>query len=246
MLQKRFPDCTGDPIDAAHFARRRIISTDAALEKRVLRDEGGHAIELAKTLTNRAYLQSDWQVFYFTLSMQNVDFEAEQTLRYCKKYGPGLVAAFIVHAKFSESALDNTAPGLGYYKFDGASSDCVGEFVQFEEDQNEEKESTKLREIWEQQKSRVVEHNKKRRANLQQEGKNLFPGPASEKKGDGGTPTDSANAPMPGAVRTEGRTVRHSMVMLGGHKITNADGEKKMFFHVAELVGRHAIGTCFA
>jgi hypothetical protein len=114
-------------------------------------------------------------------------------------------------ASFGEAGKGNRSPGWGYWKFDGDSIDCEGEFVFLEEDDKCPAEHKRLLEIWEKQQQHVIQNNERRKANLQA-GTKLFPetpeklSPETpEKAVDGRAPTDPGGA-------------LHSMVLLGGHK----------------------------
>jgi hypothetical protein len=83
------------------------------LEKRVLRNEGGHPFDLVNAITGLESKNDDWNCLKFAGMTIDPNQFGMQVIGLCKKYGPGLVLNFFITKHFREAAREKKT-GMGY------------------------------------------------------------------------------------------------------------------------------------
>jgi hypothetical protein len=225
-----------DPIDVAHTARHKLITDDAALKKRVVDNKGGSAFTLVEDLTGRSLEGYHWNLIDFTRWYAYL--VGCMCVHSCNLRGFGLVTHFCVHDNFWEEPKNKgNMPGQGYWKFDGTSVHCKGEFVHVGADDKCDSERGRLQKMWNEQHQCVVEQENTRSVKMDTlepllEPSNLFAsaGETSASTGDDSTTTGTLLSPPPAVDITAGeRTGMHSMVMLGSYE-KEENGTTKRYF----------------
>jgi hypothetical protein len=213
-IENDVPNAKKDPIDVAQFARRQLLNNDEALEKRVLRNEGGHPFDVVNAITGVGSGDNDWMSVKLSRITIPPKYLAQEALGQCKECGPGLVLNFTISEEFRKAAGPKKT-GMGYWKFDAVSVDCKGEFVSMNANNMCESEKRRLREIWSLRKKAVSDSSNQRQKKLP---KNLFPGsPGTGAGSPSHTPRSSSSS-----TRNE-HELQHAMVMLGGYQDDGKD-----------------------
>ena len=238
MLQRQFPNAehANHPIDVAQCARRKILSDDDALIRRVVKNQGGCAGSLALDLTQTRDA-SAWDEIRFDILTFCVPEKSRALLHSLKEYGFGLVAGFFVHGPFRKAAttslpdqLSMPEQFLGYWKFDGVYPDCEGQFVIVDPDDTYADQKQRWQDKW----SSYVQHLSDRSARRQRGilgPSSLFNDSSSTESIDQQSIGNNASVtgdPMPGAA--EEALPSHSMVLLGGLEEKLTSGEIKIYF----------------
>jgi hypothetical protein len=158
-LQRDYPNRKQLLIDAGYIGRHHVIDTREGLEMRVIEDKGDNAFDLCQNIigdvktfdkVNCHFCQRDDKKYQDKQRTRLDDFLDEGDL--------GLVSQFSVCENFHEKSNPKHAPKtFGYWKFDGDSIDCEGEFVTMEEDGNGSTERERLRKMWEEQLHQMQE-----------------------------------------------------------------------------------------
>jgi hypothetical protein len=204
-----------DPIDVAQVARHYLLRDDEALEKRVLRTGGGHPFELVNAITDlEVSKRVNWNSMDFSGVLLNPKPLLTEVIQRCNKHGPGLVLYFFITEHFRKAASANNT-GMGYWRFDGASVDCPGEFVSMNADNMCGIEKQRLKKLWIAQQERASEQAKKRKEKLD----DAYPKELSlgtPGAGAGGSPSPRTPHSSSSSTPDNGGTLEHAMVMLGG------------------------------
>lgn len=114
-------------LDVAQSARRWLVEDHSVLKKRVLNDKGKSAKDFLEELVGQT---TSWRTAKFSDS-KDLFHEAGHVRGYYAQCGPGLVVGFRIFQHFLNAAKANTEKTEpGYWKFEGNSCDCEGEFVE--------------------------------------------------------------------------------------------------------------------
>jgi hypothetical protein len=210
-----------DPIDIAQVARHQLLRDDEALERRVLRNGGGHPFDLVNAITGLTGSKKDiWNSVAFSQTFRRSGVMLDpklfgmEVIECCKEYGPGLVVDFHMSEHFRKAAGGKNS-SLGYWKFDEVSVDCRGEFVSMNADNMCGIEKERLKKLWLAQQGRANEQAKKRKEKLDDAfPRKLFPGTPGA--GAGGSPSPTTPHSSSSSTPANGGTLEHAMVMLGG------------------------------
>jgi hypothetical protein len=95
-----------DPIDVAQVARHYLLRDDGALEKRVLRNEGGHPFDFVYDITGlmAGSKKANWNYMDFSGVMIDPKPLGTEVIERCNKNGPGLILDFCITEHFREAA----------------------------------------------------------------------------------------------------------------------------------------------
>lgn len=149
-LQRDYPKLQQQPVDVGYIGGRHVIETREKLEKRVLHHKGGDAVTLCRDVIG----EDCWERVNCNFSNPNRWPEMQKTQQnlaeYLEKYGVGLVSEFCTHDEFKVCSK-KPETRYGYWKFEGNSIDCEGQFVPIEADSKIESERQRLRGIWQDQ-----------------------------------------------------------------------------------------------
>jgi hypothetical protein len=203
------------PLDIAYVARHYIIKDDAALEKRVIENRGGSAVDLAARITGRASDFQYWHIFEFGVKNRRrpLEFLRDQIKRdtaYIRDYARtlksiGIVGGFRVAENFRAANAEPWPHRYGYWRFDGDSVDTEGVFVHFEPDGLCNDEYARLGDLWKQQTEDATKRKEERRVKMEAAvPSRLFHENSVE-----------SNGPQPSVGGDSGI---HSMVLLGTYK----------------------------
>jgi hypothetical protein len=105
-IERDVSNAKTDPIDVAQAARHYFLRDDEALEKRVLRNEGGHPFDLVNAITGHKFDEDDWASLNFP-DFPRISARKEvgmQAIEHCVTKGPGLVLDFFITERFREAA----------------------------------------------------------------------------------------------------------------------------------------------
>ena len=215
------------PIDVGYIGRRYVIDTREGLERRVIEDRGDNAMTLCEKIIGSyeewVRVNCDFQNCmddqgYQDLQRTNLDNCMDRDVL-------GLLTGFCVCANFWEKSK-HWVQAYGYWKFDGNSIDCEGEFVTMDADDRVLTERARLGEMWDEQLERMktaMQSNK----NKMKEVLDMSPRSADDIDDEKDDDDDSS-----GTSSTESESDsegKHAMVMLGCFTEEVA-GEEKRFY----------------
>lgn len=145
------------PIDIGYIGRRHVIHTREGLEQRVIRNKGANVVDIVVSVIGSS---CGWVRVNCNFSkIPKLESFARTILASGASTTVGLISQFHTCDEFKKCAAE-PRDEYGYWKFDGDSIDCVGEFVTMEADGKIESERERLRGIWEQQLQRAEEAKK--------------------------------------------------------------------------------------
>jgi hypothetical protein len=226
-LQQVEPDQM--PLDVGCVGRRHVIDTLEGLEKRVIHDKGDNAMDLVQSIIKSPELLSLTPVELNFAKFPRYQASKQQILTAFLQDGAfGLVSYFNIAENFRVASRKNNAvQQCGYWKFDGNTIDCEGEYVVLDDDDQMGADRVRLEQEWNEQRSKmqttkndcdaamtkVIEHSP--RYDLDQ---NIWFN--DDAKGISSAPTGSDQSRGPST---------HAMVMIGSCSEFN-DGEAKQYY----------------
>jgi hypothetical protein len=159
------------PIDVGWLGRRFVTGTLDGLQNRVIEDKGKHSIHLILDIIGKKYARHFRTVDLNYVGQERIDStrDKENLDRYIRhdvdSYSKiGIVDSWRVYPNFYLSKTDVQAQeGFGYWKFDGDSVNCVGEFVEFDvirEDEFKSELANEYRNDWENQVENIKDKRK--------------------------------------------------------------------------------------
>jgi hypothetical protein len=148
-------------VDVSKMLHRHVLTTDEALDERLIRNKAEFAIRFARQLivypktgpTDERLRSFSWHWVF--------SHEPLEILYYCESFGPGVVTGFSMSKKilYCVAQSNRKSPGLGYWRFDGVTRDCDAKFITFEKDAKYQEEYERLGEIWKEQHDRAIQQN---------------------------------------------------------------------------------------
>ena len=206
------------PIDAAHVSRHLVVKDDETFIDRVINNNGSNAVTLARDLTGCSTLS--WHSVEFShYRKQPAEVFAKHAYSLFNDYGHGLVTGFQVQEPFWGRSQERRT-GMGYWKFDGLSIDCEGEWVDIKPDKKCSSERVRLYKIWKKHEKEIKAVQSKRESGIRVIGTPTTPRKLFKSE------QDSSNKPeADDVVHTS-----HAMVVLGGHMEKKLIGKPKYYF----------------
>ena len=203
------------PLDDAHIGRRHVIETREKLEDRVILDKGADVVTLCQQIIGKDYAWKQVNCDFTNWRNKSLGQNSRKRMlnAQIKSNEVGLVTKFRTCENFIEESENNLEPNnFGFWKFDGNSIDCEGEFIRMDPDDNLESERERLSEIYseniQRMKSLRAEYNGKMNELLNLSARDL----------DGGSQDAGNSVPQEPTISSSGT---HAMVLLGMHTDSN-------------------------
>eukprot|EP00978_Attheya_sp_CCMP212_P016519 scaffold43346_cov33-Attheya_sp.AAC.2 len=231
-FQRDYPNQNQLPIDVSYIGQRHVIDTPEGLERRVIDDKGDNALDLCqKIIGDGEHLQAIEKVnCNFQQCLNNKAYQARQRTLLDDLVDDsrlGLVSQFSVCKNFREHKhLPKT---FGYWRFDGDSIDCKGEFVTMEEDVNVSTERARLEKVWNEQLDVMTKNKLDHKEKMKEV---IANSPCNDNKLEDNITVERDNASGASMAESELSSEeegKHAMVMLGVCTEVVADGAKRFY-----------------
>jgi hypothetical protein len=157
------------PIDVGWLGHRFVTGTLDGLQNRVIEDKGKHSIDLIIDIIGKRYARHFRTVDLNYVGQMHTDSTRDKKNldSYIRRFSEiGIINQWRVYPNFYRSETD-ALDGFGYWKFDGASSDCVGKFVKFDVTREDEFGSELAGKICSEWKDQVDKIKAKREASTE-------------------------------------------------------------------------------
>jgi hypothetical protein len=141
----------------------------------------------------------------------------------------GLVTQFSVCKFFHEKSKDEHMPKtFGYWRFDGDSIDCEGEFVTMEEDGIVSTERDRLHKVWEEQLHQMKERKQDHKTKMKEV---IAMSPCDDNKFEADVAVEKNNASGGSMAESESSSEegKHAMVMVGVCTEVVANEDKRFY-----------------
>jgi hypothetical protein len=232
-LQRDYPNRKQLPIDVGYMGRRYVIDTLEGLELRVIEDKGDNALDLLKKIIgdinkDLQKVNCDFRNFLNDKNHQERQRALLEALG-DKEAHLGLVTQFSVCKNFQKSKPEHQPETFGYWRFDGDSIDCEGEFVTMEKDGNVSTEHDRLLKMWKEQLSKMEGGEKGFRAKMKEV---IDMSPRKDNNREDDVAVERNNVSGASVAESESSSDsegKHAMVMLGACTELVANTDKRFY-----------------
>ena len=218
-LQRDHPEQNQLPIDVGYIGRNYVVDTREGLEGRVIHDRGENAMTLCQKIIGKdnCWEKVNCDIGAYMKEQAYRDRQRRTLDDILDGNNTGLVTGFCVCNNFRGQGKE--IEENGYWKFDGNSVDCKGEFVTMAADDKATAESERLRTMWDEQLQQAKDAKKSNNRKMNEVIDDVSP------RTDDAKDSSETNSTEPES-DSEGK---HAMVMLG-FVTEEIDGKKKRFY----------------